>query len=180
VDFVRRSIVVVIAAIAIVGAFTLAACGNDDEDDAAAVLGDLRIYDPWIRYTIGANAAAYLQVENSGADDLLIDARSDIAMRVELHEVVMEGATGRMQRIEGGMPVPSNGTLVLQPGGFHVMFMGLSHELENGEEVDIELVFQNAGSVTITAAVQTMSPNNDENGHDDENGHGPGMGNSGS
>jgi copper(I)-binding protein len=50
----------------------------------------------------------------------------------------------------GVIDVPAGGTAVLEPGGLHVMFMGLDGDgLDAGEQVPATLVFEKAGSVDI-------------------------------
>ena len=54
----------------------------------------------------------------------------------------------------GGFPVPANGTVELKPGGFHIMLMNLTEPLEAGDSVELELTFEKAGTVKVTAPVQ--------------------------
>jgi len=42
----------------------------------------------------------------------------------------------------------------LQPGGFHVMLMGLTGPLEEGGHFPVTLTFERAGTVTVDVAVQ--------------------------
>ncbi|MCW8860848.1 MAG: copper chaperone PCu(A)C, partial [Rhodospirillales bacterium] len=42
----------------------------------------------------------------------------------------------------------------LQPGGDHVMFMGLNAPLKEGDTFPLTLVFKNAGEVTINVTVK--------------------------
>lgn len=161
----------VFVAVFAMASMALAACGNDDDDpnggDAVATLGDLEIYEPSIRYTLGTNAAAYFRVTNSGEDDRLVGVRSPVTERIELHETITEGATGRMQQVEDGLSVPGGDELRLESGGYHVMLMELPRELEQGEEIDLELVFEEAGEVTIAATVE-IPGGGEGNGHEED------------
>ena len=166
----------------VIAALAVAACGNDDDNgdagsgdngenergEAVATLGDFTIHDPWIRYTLGDNAAGYFVVVNGGDGDRLVEARSDVTDRVELHEVVRDGSSGTMQEVEGGLDVPANGELVFETGGYHVMLMELD-ELEHGQEVELTLVFEEAGEVAINAPVE-IPGSDDADSHDDPNG----------
>ncbi|MEM9528710.1 MAG: copper chaperone PCu(A)C, partial [Bacteroidota bacterium] len=49
--------------------------------------------------------------------------------------------------------VPANDSVMLERGGYHVMFMGLTRSLNQGESVDLILTFENAGDVTLTLPV---------------------------
>lgn len=149
----------------IAGMVFAAACGgddgNDDNDDdgggatpAAASAGDLSIFEPWVRTTTNDVSAGYLRVENAGPDDTLVSAKTNVSQMVQLHEVVTEGATSKMQPKEGGFPVPAQGALELKPGGFHIMLMNLAEPLVEGDSVELELTFEKAGTIKLTAPVR--------------------------
>ena len=56
------------------------------------------------------------------------------------------------------IPVPAGGTAVLEPGGFHIMMMGLAAPLEPGTTVEVTLTFENAGEVVVSADVRDTAP----------------------
>ncbi len=120
---------------------------------------DLTIQDPYIR-TSGATAssgAAFFVIENSGpTDDRLIAATSDIAARVELHTHIQD-ATGVMQMVEvpEGFVIPAGGQHVLARGGDHVMFLGLTRPLQDGERIAVTLTFETAGEITVDIPVDS-------------------------
>lgn len=140
------------------------ACGDDDDDDAGgdstpaitdgARLGKLTISGQWVRPTTNDVSAAYLTVHNSGEADTLIKAATPLTSTVQLHEVITEGSSSKMQEKPGGFPVPANGTLELKPGGFHIMLMGLKAPISLGETVSLTLTFEKAGEITIEAPVK--------------------------
>jgi len=140
-------------------ALVASACGDDDDDDDGnagpmATVGDLEIYDAWVRTTTNDVSAAYFRVENGGDADTLVRVTSGISSMVQLHEMVTEGASSKMQEKPGGFPVPADGTLELKPGGFHVMLMNLAEPLKEGDTVELELTFEKAGTVKLTAPVR--------------------------
>lgn len=165
-----------LAALAI--ALIAAACGGDDDDDddqgssagsgfQAVKVGDLTIADAWVRAATTTNVtAAYMTIKSSGAADTLVSASSPIAGMVQLHEVVTEGATSKMQEKPGGFPVPANGMVELKPGGYHVMLMDLKQQPKEGETVQLTLKFEKAGEVTITAPVKVASGSSPDMNHD--------------
>lgn len=123
----------------------------------SAVSADIIVRDAYAR-SAGATAksgAAFMVIENTGSqDDRLIDVRSDASVRVELHTHIADD-TGvmRMRPLEDGMVVPAGGAHVLQRGGDHVMFMGLTAPFEQGASVSVTLVFEQAGEVTVAIPV---------------------------
>jgi len=142
----------------------VAACGGDDDDDDSdgdtseakpvASVGDLDIFDPWVRTTNNDVTAGYLTVKNDGLEDTLVKATSSISPMVQLHEVITEGASSKMQEKAGGFPVPAKGELVLKPGSYHIMMLNLSTQVKEGDTVEIELEFAKAGKVKFTAPVK--------------------------
>lgn len=124
---------------------------------AAPALADIEIVDPYARAAM-ANAksgAAFMEIVNTGPeDDRLVGADSDIAMKVELHTHIADG-NGVMQMVEvkEGFPVPAGGNHLLQRGSDHVMFMGLTRPMTDGETVEVTLHFEKAGDVVVEIPV---------------------------
>lgn len=117
----------------------------------------IMVQDPYARVSMKSakSGAAFMGLMNHGAeDDQLIDARSDIAKRVELHTHT-ENADGVMQmlHVPEGFTIPAGGNHMLMRGGDHVMFMGLTQPLEHGDVVDVILVFEKAGEVAVSIPV---------------------------
>ena len=118
-------------------------------------LGSLTIEQPWARPTIAKTGAAYFTVRNDGAsDDALLSIESDVSIRVEVHEMKMDGAVMRMRAVEQ-LSVPAGRSVALAPGGYHVMLIGLKAPLKEGETFPMKLVFEKAGTAEVTVKVAT-------------------------
>ncbi len=120
--------------------------------------GTLKIEQPWSRATppAGRVGAGYLNVVNRGpAPDRLVSASSPAAGRVEIHEMRMDGSVMRMRELPGGLPVPAGESVVLKPGGIHLMLMELRAPLKQGGKVPMTLVFEHAGKVEIELSVES-------------------------
>lgn len=117
---------------------------------------EISIDDAYAR-AAGATAvagAAFFVIHNTGdEDDRLVAAESDIAKRTELHTHIADGDVMRMVEVEEGFPVPAGGMHTLQRGGDHVMFMGLTRPMEQGDIVDVTLVFEKAGRIDVEIPV---------------------------
>ncbi len=125
-----------------------------------AKTGAISISSPWARKSFGnaVNSAGFMVIENSGSkDDRLIEARSKIAKKTELHTHIRDGQIMRMRRVEGGIPVPKQGNVKLQPGSYHIMFIGLHKPLKQGDSFPLTLKFENAGEVTFTVTARKNS-----------------------
>ena len=114
--------------------------------------------DGWSRATGQANAAAYVTIENKGGADRLIGVRSNVG-EARLHESTLEDGVMRMRPVEPGqgLSVPSNGKLVLAPGGAHVMIAGLRKPLEAGDRFSLTLLFDRSRPHQVAIAVRPAS-----------------------
>jgi periplasmic copper chaperone A len=50
--------------------------------------------------------------------------------------------------------IPAGGSLRLEPGGYHLMLVGLRKDLSAGDTIELSLRFEKAGEVTVTAQVR--------------------------
>jgi copper(I)-binding protein len=121
--------------------------------------GPVRIDGAWARATPpGAKVGgAFVTLLNTGdAPDRLVSASSAVAERVELHTHIMDGGVMRMRQVEGGVPLPPGETVNLQPGGLHIMLLGLNQGLTIGSRFPLTLTFEKAGSVQVDVPVEAM------------------------
>jgi periplasmic copper chaperone A len=98
--------------------------------------------------------AGYLTITNEGeAPDRLVAVRAGFP-KVEVHATEL-GAAGvaRMAPVEA-VEVGPGETVALEPGGTHVMFMGLTDPFEAGEQIAATLVFEEAGEVAVVFNVE--------------------------
>ena len=153
-------------ALAAVVSFSLPAIAHDYKHNG------LVVDHPWARATPGQtpNGAAYMQLSIEGAEaDRLLSATSPVAERVELHTHIVDDGVMRMRQVEAIEVAPGSPT-ILQPGGLHVMLLGLKAPLQEGESFPLTLTFENAGTFEVEVdveAVGSMEPMHE--GHD---GHG--------
>lgn len=137
-------------------------------------LGDLTIEHPWARASLGlAKAgAAYLTVVNAGAEtDRLIAAATPAAEHAQLHTHLMEDGVMKMRHIEAIEVAPGE-PAVLEPGGLHVMMIGLTAPLVAGESFPLTLTFERAGSLEIEVKVEALQMEGDHGDHGEHDSHG--------
>ena len=121
--------------------------------------GSLEISDPWSRATPKGSsvAAGYMTIKNTGSTpDRLMSGSSDVAPKVEVHEMKMEDGIAKMRPVKGGLEIKPGETVELKPGSFHVMFVELKKPLTAGEHVKATLVFEKAGKVNVEYDVRAM------------------------
>lgn len=144
----------------------LAACGASSSPEPEPPPAGLQVTSAWASPTPGGVSVSggYFTIENHAAEaDRLIAATSPRANRVEIHEMSMDGAVMRMRQLDG-IDIPPGATVVLAPGGLHLMLMDQPTPLATGEEIPLELTFEHAGALTVTAQVQSGAPTH-EGGH---------------
>ena len=112
--------------------------------------GEISISHPHARATVPGQptGGAYLRLDNRGADDRLVGVSADVSRSVELHTMSMEGDVMRMREI-AAVEIPAHQSVVLQPGGLHIMLVGLKAPLKEGERFPMTLKFEKAGEVPV-------------------------------
>jgi len=122
-------------------------------------IGALEIEHPWTRATAptAKSGGGFLTITNKGTTpDRLIAARSSVSLKVEVHEMKMDGTVMRMREVEGGIEIPPGKTVTLKPGGYHIMFMELKAPLAQGGKVPVTLVFEKAGSIDVELKIEAV------------------------
>jgi len=127
-------------------------------------VGSLHISQPWARATPkgAASGAGYMTVTNKGtAPDRLNCVSDDASKECQIHSMVMEGGVMKMRPVAGGLEIKPGETVTLHPGGYHVMFVDLTHPLVQGQSVKATLKFDHAGTVDVEypiAAIGAPAP----------------------
>jgi copper(I)-binding protein len=112
----------------------------------------------WTRATPGGakNGAVYMSITaEPGAGDRLVAARSDAARSVELHTSIREGGVSKMRRLDA-LEILAGESVVLQPGGHHLMLLDLKQPLKAGDRLKLTLVFEKAGEITVEASINAI------------------------
>ena len=101
------------------------------------------------------SGAAFMQIMNhSDTDDRLVSVASEVAKKVELHtHMDMGEGVMKMMHVEEGFVIPAGGMHGLSRGGDHVMFMGLTKDMIQGESVEVTLTFEQAGNMVVQIPV---------------------------
>lgn len=102
---------------------------------------------------VAPTSAVFLTVHNTGTRDrVLVGASSSAARQVELHTHSMQDGVMAMRRVPQ-VELPAGGTVVFQPGGLHIMLIGLNHALEDGKQIDLTLEFADGESLSLQVPV---------------------------
>jgi copper(I)-binding protein len=114
--------------------------------------------DAWIRPTppVTNVGAFYLTVVN-GADraDRVVGARSPRCAEVEIHRSsTVEGVATMDPATSADLEVAAGGTLVFEPSGLHVMCLGLTEPVVEGEHIPLTVELVGAGELTVEAVAE--------------------------
>jgi copper(I)-binding protein len=119
----------------------------------------MQVTDAWSRATppglkVGV---AYLVITNrTGQDDVLLSAVSPRASNVELHATKVSNRISSMEH-QPSLPIAAGATVKMEPGGLHLMLLGLNTAFVGGERVPLTLQFAKAGVVNITITVRAIA-----------------------
>ncbi len=151
--FTKRYVIpILVLVLALTMMATLAACSGSQGPK-------IEIKDPWARPSpkMATSGAAYMIIENKGnEDDALIGVDGDVSDAIEIHEMTVdENNVMHMKPVEGQrLVIPAKGKVELKPGGYHIMLIGLKHQLQEGETIDLTLKFEKSGEIKVQAPVR--------------------------
>ncbi|MGH8672600.1 MAG: copper chaperone PCu(A)C [Burkholderiales bacterium] len=103
------------------------------------------------------SAAVYMKITNRATTaERLLGVSSSAARHSALHAMIMEGDIARMRPLSA-LEIPAGKSVLLEPGGLHVMLVGLNQPLTEGQTIPLTLRFESAGTRVVRVAVQKRS-----------------------
>lgn len=127
---------------------------------ALSAAGGVAVSDPYARAVPPGqpNSAVFMTLENASSEPrALVEAQSTAAKTVELHTHRKEGGVMKMVRIER-IEIPAKARVELKPGGLHVMLIGLTGDLKAGDQVRLDLKFDDGSRTQVVAPVRNIQP----------------------
>jgi copper(I)-binding protein len=107
-------------------------------------------------------SAAFMQIDNQDfSAHQVVRASSSFAQTVELHTHTHEDGMMKMRQIPS-ISLPAGGSALLQPGGLHVMLIGLTKPLAADAVVDLSLVFEDGSEKALQLPVRQMMMRKDK------------------
>ncbi len=125
---------------------------------AGSAADAVSIVDPYVRAMPPGQptSAGFLGLKNnSDQDHAVVAVEGAVAKAVELHTHTMEDGIMHMSQVER-VDVPAGQVVMLQPGGLHVMFMGLKKNLIPGDSVSVTLVFEDGSRKQLDVPVRKV------------------------
>ena len=126
----------------------------------------ITVQNPWARANppVVENGAAYMTLINNGQQtDRLVNVSGRVAERIELHTHLKEDGMMKMRRLQAIEMVPGSST-VLEPGGLHMMLIGLQSPLKPGQSFPLTLHFEQAGEMNVEVTVRGIQETINHNG----------------
>lgn len=114
----------------------------------------MHVHDAYARLS-PMSGAVFFMIHNTGAtDDRLVAVGTDVSQKAGLHSHV-EDANGvmTMSEIEGGVAVPAGAMHAFERGADHVMLMGLTADLEDGDVIPLTLIFESGAKIVLQVPV---------------------------
>lgn len=118
-------------------------------------VGALRLVAPWVRATPAAavNGAAFVEIRNAGTEsDWLVAVDTTAAAMAGIHETTMVAGVMKMRPVDR-VEIPAGGSVLLKPGGLHIMLMKLAAPLRTGTTISVSFTFEKAGRVELAIPV---------------------------
>ena len=126
---------------------------------APAAAPSITVESAWGRPSMDTPTAGgiFLIVKNGGnASDRMVSGSSPACGSIEFHEMVMksDGSMG-MNMLDKPIEIPAGGQVELKSGGLHVMcIMKKDDVFKPGAMIDLTLVFEKSGSITVPVEVR--------------------------
>ncbi|MEU7291780.1 copper chaperone PCu(A)C [Streptomyces exfoliatus] len=139
------------ATVALAAALALTGCSSASGGDKP----ELEVSGAFMPQPVMDMAGGFLTITNgSGTADKLTSVTSPISDDVTIHETKNQ----KMQEVKS-FDIPANGTLTLERGGNHIMFMELKKKPKQGEKVSIELHFEKSDPIKVDLPVEAANHN---------------------
>lgn len=142
----------------------------------ACATAEIVVEEAWIRLPppVADTAAGYMTIRNHGEQDIEITgSRTSAAEQLEFHAMAMHDGMMHMQKMER-VVIPAHSGISFDPGGNHLMLIGLQRVLETGEHLMITLETSDGQTIVVHAEVRDMrgkSDHSNKHSNDDQHGH---------
>lgn len=126
---------------------------------AAATKADVAVTGAWVKASeysdhVGGMTGVFAKITNKTKKTItLVGGTSSFAPMVDVHQVV----NGVMSHKPGGIKIAPGKSVTLEPGGLHVMLMGLKKTILPGTKVDLKLTFTGAKPVALNLTAKASA-----------------------
>ena len=133
---------------------------------AFQVSAQTRVDDAWVRATVpNQSASGAFMTVTADSDSKLLSVASPAAKDVQIHEMSMKNDVMSMGPVKS-VDLPAGKAVNFDPNGYHVMLMGLTAQLKEGDSVPLTLTIENAKGEKETVEVKAPVKALTMEGHD--------------
>ena len=100
-----------------------------------------------------APSAAYFTLHGGNDPVVLRDVTTDSAVRLEIHESMMQGNMASMKPVDT-IDVPAGKTVQLAPGGKHMMLWQINPQAIAAGKMTFTFIFSNGDRILVDAVIQ--------------------------
>ena len=117
----------------------------------------VQVSDAWVRATVpGQPSSGAFMTVTADSDSKLLRVASPVAKDVQIHEMSMKDDVMRMGPVDS-ITLPAGTPVKLDPNGYHVMLMGLTGQIKEGDQVPLTLTVENAKGERQTVEVKAAA-----------------------
>ena len=113
----------------------------------------------------GRDVTACYVTLTASQNDRLVSVSTPVAAEGQIHEMKVEGGMMRMAELPEGLPLPAGEAVSLRPGAEHIMLIGLTQPMAEGDQIPLTLTFEKAATLGARAAVRTPPMAGPHGGH---------------
>lgn len=142
--------------------------GSDQAASSVDAADSLEISDPWVAAAEDGMTAAYGELQNPTGDSVEITGvQTPASTSTELHETTLSEAGETLMREVERFTIDAGASLLLEPGGDHLMLMDLTDPLIPGDDIAFTLQLADGSSFEFTATVRDFAVGHEPYEHDD-------------
>jgi copper(I)-binding protein len=147
-----RSLALLLSAVALVAG----ACASSSTALTPSPGGFISVYAASARPAdAGAEDAVYLTITNGQLkEDVLVGASTPVAATAVVNQTATDASGMTAMHPSAPITIRAGQSLVLEPGGYHVMLTGLKQALVAGTTFPLTLTFEQTGPVTVAVDVK--------------------------
>ena len=134
-------------------------------DDGKCPISGLHFDDGWVRAAGPAarTAAVYGEIENHGDHPVVLTGvTTPAATHAQFHRSMLVDGVMRMRGVSEGISLPPHGEFSWRPGGDHIMLMGLTAPLAEGDIVPLRFTLADGAVLEVSARVGEARAGSDD------------------
>lgn len=111
-------------------------------------------------FLFAKTGAVYLTLMNNSkvAHSLLsVSVHDSIADEAQIHTTIMSGDMMQMREMSSGISIGPKDKVIFQPGGMHIMLLGLKKPLQAGKSLVLTLHFADEQALSVVVPIVDMT-----------------------